>query len=237
MIRWKLLMAVPGCALLVGLSACGRVDVRVNTFLSSRLAFPEPGAATIHVFAETHPRNELFESEVVAEIERLLRDRGYAIATDREHRPDYVIACLFGTDGGVTCTGTNAVHEPSYFSTTRYYTSCGDWVTARTYVPGRTRYVPYNYTVFDRRLALYLYKGEVPTTTQLADAPSLLVWQATTESSGRSPDLRRVVPCLLVAAFEYWGEDSGLERREGIKHNDKRVTRLHSADESEEGRP
>ena len=210
--------------------ACSKVEVRVNSFLSQRHEFPEPGAPAIHVFAETGPRNELFEAEVATAIRHWLEDYGYRLATDADRRPDYVLACWFGTDSGTTYTDTETIRDPSYYRTTRHYTSWGEWVVSRTYVPGSVHHVPYSYTVFQRRVALYLYKGEVPTTSRATPDRSSLVWQATAESPGRRPDLRRTVPYLLVAAFEYWGEDSGREKRETIGRKDERIKRLRPND-------
>ncbi len=205
-------------------AACNRVEVRVNSFLSNDLDFPDPGVSAIRVIAETSPPNDLFEAQVAATIKRHLRALGQRPAADDEPA-DYALVCWFGADDGATHTGTEAIHGPPRVRTTYYRTSRGRWLASHSYTTGAVHYVPYSYTIFQRAVDLHLYKAPDSTTTAPADEAGSLVWQATAASPGHSRDLRGAIPYLLAAAFEYWGLDSGSEQRTTYRRKDDRVIR------------
>lgn len=215
------------CFLVLALACgCGRVTVRVNAFLSRDIPFPDP-PASIAVFAETQPPNALFEAEVAGQLRVLLEERGYSVA---ERDSDYVLLCRFDSDGGTTYEDTRYVHEPGRFFTTTYTTGCGDVAYARTYIHGYEYPERYSYTLYQRRVDLLLYRGRLnESTTQPSSQPQTIIWQASAESPGESPDLRRTVPCMLVAVFDYWASDSRHEQVSSVRRDGKKVAGLMEA--------
>ncbi len=214
-------------AVLPALSGCARTryHVGVTTYLSHDLPFPPTSSSTkIAVVTASDPQEVLLEAEVKRKIERLVRARGFDTAGVDE--ADYILSAFFAIDAGNAKTGATPVYQGGGVSTTRIYTSTGQWATGTTYHPGTTSYVPYSYTQFTRFLGISVYEKQRWLASTEEDLSDAIVWRAATTSGGSSSDLRSVIDYLLVETFDYFGQDTGERKQRTLSHNDKRVREL-----------
>jgi len=204
---------------------CAQVDVTVNAFLAHGMAFPEPVLdSRVAVLATTDPAEPLLDQEIARKVKYLLTERGYSVADQED--ADYVLFCVAGIDAGQRRRGVQAIQEPSRTITSYYYGRHGRFVRRSDYVPGRTHYVPYEYTVYMRSLTLELCDRRKLSGEQQEDLRKSIVWQCSAKSPGEEADLRWIVNHLLVAAFEHFGQDTGKERRVSVPYDDERVKEL-----------
>jgi hypothetical protein len=108
------------------------------------------------------------------------------------------------------------------------YGSNGRWGNATTNLPGSYQYVPYSETYFCRFMEMSLYKHETFVTVDKYDKAQA-VWSSEAFSAGSSSDLRLVSDYLLVATFQYFGQDTGQRVQEMLHAKDKRVKALQEA--------
>lgn len=221
----RLIMIVSAFAL--GLPGCTSYGIRVTTYLSDDLPFPTAQAdVRIAVVAKTEPTEPLLEVEVRKKIERLVREHGYSIGSvDDCH---YILSAFFTMDDGTTATGSYPVYHAGGTATTNIYTSSGQWATATTQLPGTTSYRSYSYVYFTRYLGLTLYERKRWLESGEKDLAETIAWRSTTTSSGSSSDLRQVIDYLLVATFDYFGEDTAKEVRRTLRRGNRRVKALRS---------
>lgn len=213
----------------LALSGCTRSDtryaIRVTTYLSHALPFPTPRAdIRIAVVAKTEPSEPLLEVEVTKKIERLVTEHGYSIGTIDDSA--YILSAFFAIDDGTTAIGSYPVYRPGGTATTNIYTGSGRWAVATTRLPGSTSYRSYSYTYYTRYIGLTLYERKRWLEAGEKDLAETIAWRATTTSSGSSSDLRQVIDYLLVATFDYFGEDTGKQVHRSLKKDNEAVNAL-----------
>ena len=210
-------------------TGCTRVHMSVNAYRSKSLPFPEPGAdATIGVIAQTMPAEPLLNEEIKSKVTTILKAKGYAVATEDE--ADYLLLCMASMDSGATDTGYAPVTSPGRYAYSRVRGRRGRSATVTTYIPGRTTYLPYTYTVYTKGLVLTCLKKDLvrdPADGEKEGATEeATVWRCVTLCTGSDSDLRWIVNHMLLTAFDLFGEDTGHERQVSMDPNDKRVLRL-----------
>jgi len=220
--RTALSLLLSFCAFLAG---CSNQDVRVTAYLSEDLPFPAAGSQTrIGVVTKSSPEEPLLESEVRRKIEWLLEQRDFEVGPVEDS--DYLLTAFFAIDSGRTVIKSYPVYEPGTTITSHYFTGRGRWVTRTTFFPGRTFYEPYSYTYFTRHLVLTLYERKQWEQAGEKDLADVTVWRARAISRGPSSDLRRAIDYLLVASFEYFGQDTGEQVQVTLPASDKRAKTL-----------
>ena len=212
------------CGLYVA-AGCTGYNIRVTTYLSHELGFPAPRSdIRVGVVTRSEPAEPLLEAEVKRKIEWLLRDRGYAVGPVEDC--DYMLTAFFAIDAGTTATRSYPVYHPGR-RTTRHLRTCrGEWITEITRLPGRTTYRSRSYTYFTRHLGMTLYHRQRWLAAGEEDIAEAIAWRSDATSRGDSSDLRRVVDYLLVAAFGFFGEDTGKQVPVSLATSDERVRSL-----------
>jgi len=238
---------------------CSTGPMRVTAYRSGRTAFPPPGRqSAIGVVTATAVDEPLLHTEVADKVAYLLQQRGYRVTNPQDAR--YLLSCWFDIDTGQTVAGATPMHEPGTF------VSVGvggrRWRSRMVYVPGRTYYVPYEYTLFGKYLELTLYdqkrarelgidieaylappaqqheQNATSQTTPQTDTPpreqtqpvaDAIVWRCTAVNADTSTDLRWRVNHLLLTCFDYFGLDSGKEKKKTMFSNDDRAKELAEA--------
>jgi hypothetical protein len=210
-------------------TGCARVHMSVNAYRSTSLPFPEPGAdTTIAVIAQTMPAEPLLTEEIKGKATAILKARGFALAT--EDKADYLLLCVASMDSGITDTEYAPVTSPGRYAYSHVRGRRGRGATVTTYIPGRTTYVPYSYTVYTKGLVLTCLKKDL--VRDRADDEkgeaneNATAWRCVTLSTGSESDLRWIVNHMLLTAFDRFGTDTGHEKQVSMDLNDERVLRL-----------
>jgi len=180
--------------------------VHVNGF--SEFDEPISDKASIYVAMDPNSQNPIFDKEIKAKIEMLLKSHGYVPAPDVE-QADYRLAFHVGLDSH-RVTGYTPLYRPFMGFHYRYW---GD------YHFGYTRYVPYFETFYDQWLVMKVFATGRDDDSEAGK----VVWigEAVTDTS--VADLRRVVDYLLVAGFEYFGVDTKRQVNLTISPDDPRI--------------
>ena len=183
--------------------------VHVNGF--SELDQPIRDSASIYVKVDPNSRNPIFDKEIKAKIEMLLKNHGYIPAADIEHS-DYRLTFQVGLDSR-RISGYTPLYRPFMSFHDRYW---GD------YHFGYTRYVPYIDTYYDQWLVIKVFAPD-PDTASRAER---VIWIGEAVVGTDVADLRRVVDCLLVACFEYFGIDTKRQIILKIPPDDPRIIQI-----------
>lgn len=183
--------------------------VHVNGF--SELDQPIKDKASIYVSVDPNSRNPIFDSQIKAKIEELLKWHGYVPAANVE-LSDYRLAFQAGLDSR-RVSGYAPLYRPSIGFHDGYW---GD------YHFGYTSYVPYSYTNYDQWLVLKVF---APDSSSASDAGQV-VWIGEAVAGTSVADLRHVVNYLLVAGFEYFGVDTGRQMTLKIPPDDPRIIQI-----------
>jgi len=185
--------------------------VRVNGF--SKLDEPIKEKASIYVTADPNSRNPIFDTEIKTKIESLLKERGYVSASDVE-LSDYRLAFRTSMDSR-RVSGYMPLYHPFVSFQDRYW---GD------YHFGYTSYVPYIDTYYDHWLVMKVFASN----SDAAPKTEQVVWIGEAMVGTSVADLRDVVNYLLVAGFEYFGEDTGKQIILKILPDDPRIIRINT---------
>lgn len=183
--------------------------VRVNGF--SKLDEPIKDKASIYVTADPNSRNPIFDNEIKAKMESLLKERGYVPASDVEHS-DYRLAFRTSLDSR-RVSGYMPLYYPYVSFHDRYWGN---------YHFGYTSYVPYIDTYYDHWLVMKVFASR----PGAAQKDEQVVWIGEAMAGTSVADLRGVVDYLLVAGFEYFGEDTGRQIILRILPDDPRIIRI-----------
>ena len=202
------ILSLPAMFLSLGCSTS--YSVAVNGYSATGQAVQIPQAASISVVTDSNVPNPILEREVAAKIEILLADLGYETGTDA---PDYYLLFDYGIDAGRTVTDVIPIHQPGYyqpypFSSVRWY--------------GYTTYVPYSEVIHTRWLALRLVEGKAYRVSENTEP----AWIGEIASAGMSSDLREIINYMLIAAFEYFAQDTQRQINMYIPRNDERILLL-----------
>ena len=183
--------------------------VHVNGF--SELDQPISDKASIYVMVDPNSQNPIFEKEIKAKIEMLLKSHGYIPAPDVEPA-DYRLAFQVGLDSQ-RVTGYTPLHRPFMGFHNRIR---GD------YYFGYTSYVPYFETLYDQWLVMKVF---APDRSSASEAGQV-IWIGEAMINTSVGDLRRVVDYLLIAGFEYFGVDTKRQMALTIGPDDPRIIRI-----------
>lgn len=196
----------------VCLQACASYRIRVNGFSGTDISLLNPGAS-IFVVENPKAENPIFEREINGKIVKLLKNRGYQISSPEN--ADYYLYYTYGIGSGRTVTSS---HQQGGKTVTVVDPVTGFGESVR--IPGKT--VVYSDREYDRWLFLKLIGGQQLRNTN----ESKTVWVGEIESSGKNRDLREVIDYLLIAGFEYFGQDTGKAVKTTMSPNDKRAKEL-----------
>lgn len=194
---------IAGCA--------GNYKVDVNSYLDKDTSIGR--TKSIFVLVDTKVPNPLLAKEVGAKIENYLRADGYTLAKEFS-QSDYVLSFAFNIDSGVTKSYSGS------YSSTKYK------LNVHT---GKYELVPqtYSYSGSKTRYTRFLALVLMDTQALLKSGEATPVWVAEVTSRGKKSDLRSVLDYLLVAAFDYYPEDSKGMQRVTLSGSDARVQKLY----------
>lgn len=198
-------------ALLVTCAAGCTTTYHVHFNGFSELAEPIQDQASVHVVLDADSQNPIFDREIKAKIETLLKWHGY-IPADAPAGSDYRLTFQAGVNSR-SVSGLAPVYHPAGGLYGGYWEG---------YHFGYATYIPFSDTLYDQWLVLKLF-ALPPAGTSRRDQ---LVWVGEAITSTSVADLRQAVNYLLVAGFEYLGVDT--KRRIGltIRADDPRIIQL-----------
>lgn len=190
--------------LIFGIAGCAAYHVDVTGYLDPEHPPSLNPGKTVFVVQNEKADNPLLEKEVASKIARLLQQKEYRLSAPED--ADFRLVFAYGMDIGPLRVKSFTRREPDRTDVVYRYddeTGKSSWQTVT--IPGPISYQTYsvrNYTCFlsirviDARK--FRQSGEVE-----------VVWAADTVSEGGSSDVRDVLNYLLVATFEYFGQDTG----------------------------
>ena len=186
-----------------------KYTVHVNGF--SELDEPIKDKTSIYVTVDPNSQNPIFDNQIKAKIEMLLKWHGYVPASNVE-QSDYRLAFQAGLDSRMV-SGYVPLYRPSMGFHDGYW---GD------YHFGYTSYVPYVDTNYDQWLVMKVF---APDRSSATDAEQV-VWIGEAMTGTSVADLRHVVNYLLVAGFEYFGVDTRRQTILKIPPDDPRIIQI-----------
>jgi len=194
-------------------SGCAGRRVRVSGYLDRQDTRSATPGAALYVVENSEPANRLLDREVALKIEKLLEREGLNLAGRDEAA--FLIFYSYGIGGAQTFTESAPLHASNVSASAgpQGYSYSG-WD-----VGGNVTHVPYTRTVYRKWLVLELFDGSA----YRAGGEKRPLWVGEASSTGRGADLRDEINYMLVAAFEYFGEDTGKEVVVDLKANDPRV--------------
>jgi hypothetical protein len=200
--------------ILVTISICtagctATYTVHVNGF--SELDEPIKDKTSIYVVVDPNSQNPIFDNQIKAKIEILLKWHGYVPAPNVE-QSDYRLAFQAGLDSR-SVSGYMPLYRPSMGFHDSYW---------RDYHFGYTSYVPYVDTNYDQWLVMKVF---APDRSSASDTEQV-VWIGEAMTGTSVADLRHVVNYLLVAGFEYFGVDTRRQMILKIPPDDPRIIQI-----------
>ena len=202
------------CLILLTISICAAgctttYRVHVNGFSELDQSISEE--ASIYVTADPNSQNPIFDKEIKAKIEMLLKSHGYVPAPDVE-QSDYRLAFHVGLDSH-RVTGYTPLYRPFMGFHDRFRGG---------YNIGYTSYVPYFETFYDQWLVMKVFA----TGRDDDSEAGRVIWIGEAMTDTSVGDLRSVVNYLLVAGFEYFGADTKRQMALTIGPDDPRIIRI-----------
>lgn len=183
--------------------------VHVNGF--SELDQPIKENASIYVSVDPNSQNPIFDKEIKAKIEMLLKQHGYIPVSDVK-LSDYRLAFKVGLD-----SHRESGYTPLYHPYVGFYDRYWGY-----YDLGYYGYVPYIDTYYNQWLVMKVFAPSSETT----GGTELVIWIGEAAVDTYAADLRRVVNYLLVADFEYFGQDTGTQMVLKIPPEDPRIIQM-----------
>ena len=197
-------------SILICTTGCSTIyTVHVNGF--SELDEPIIEKTSIYVTVDPNSQNPIFDNQIKARIEMLLKSHDYIPASSVESS-DYRLAFQVGLDSH-RVSGYVPLYRPHIGFHDRYW---GD------YHFGYTSYMPYFDTSYDHRLVIKVFAPDHSSALETEQ----VVWIGEAMTGTSVADLRHVVNYLLVAGFEYFGVDTGKQMTLKIPPDDPRIIRI-----------
>jgi len=168
---------------------------------------------SIYVITNTQAPNPLLAKEVSTKIENYLRANGYNVTNELENS-DYVLSSAFDIDSGVTKSYSGS------YTTTSYKLNIH---TGKYELIPKTR----SYSGSRKEYTRYLVLVLLDTKELISTGEAMPLWVAEVNSSGSNPDLRSAIDYLLVAALDYYGEDTQGRKVQSLSIRDDRVQKLY----------
>lgn len=199
------------------ISSCTTYKINVNGYLNPDCPFDLQPDSSFYIVHNPSASNPLLEKEVASKIGKILQDKGFRLAAQDA---DFHILFNYGIDRGPLELGTITHRKPA--STKNVYTynsSTGkyDWVQVE--VPGSEKEESYSVQNYTRSLSI----GIIDAARSIKTGKSEFAWMGETVSEGTSSDLRDVINYLLVATFDYLGQDTGKAVRVRLIRGNPRV--------------
>ena len=204
------------CIILISILICTTgcsTAYRVHFNGFSELDQPIRDKASIYVTVDPNSQNPIFDKEIKAKIEMLLKSHGY-IPAPKVELSDYRLAFQAGLDSR-RVSGYTPLYRPFIGFHNRFR---GD------YHFGYTSYVPYIDTYYDQWLVMKVFARD---RADASDAGQV-VWIGEAMTDTSVADIRRVVNYLLIAGFEYFGVDTKKQMALTISPDDPRIIRISS---------
>ncbi len=193
-------------ALAAGCTSSYRVDINGYSELNEPIDRTEP----MYVATDPNSPNLIFQRQIKAKAERLLRDEGYTVALTPE-KAAYEIAFRVGRVSREIVDNSPVVNVRSGF-----YGGYG-----RHYGFGPMMYMPYYDTEYRQWLVLRLFKlGATPSEAKK------LVWVGEAAMETEREAIRQAVNYLLVACIDSLGADTGEEVTVKIERDDPRILEI-----------
>ena len=204
--------------LLIMLSACTRFHVYVNGFQNP--SQPIPLQATFIVFSIAAKENDLEFQEYSRMIEKKLEERGYRKAEGK--MPDLAIYIAYGIDDGTTRNfaystpvygqkgGGTSTFSGTSFGNKGVTNYSGTIQSQPSYGVVGSQTVSESYDEYKRILIIDVVDAQ----KSQKEGTSTSLWKGEITSRGYSSDLRLVMPYLIEAAFQHFGENT----KKGIRH-------------------
>lgn len=196
-------------AVLTGAGCTSAYRVQVNGY--SELTEPLDRTAPMYVAADPNAENLVFQRQIKAKAEKVLRAEGYVVAETSE-KATYEIAFRVGTvsQDVVDRSPVVDVRAGFYGGYSRGYPFFGPMT-----------YVPYYDTVYRQWLILRLFKRDSGETTA-----KQLVWVGEAAMEADRPAIRQAVNYLLVACIDHLGIDTAQEITVKIERDDPRAMEI-----------
>jgi hypothetical protein len=185
--------------------------VHVNGFSETDLQIKQK--SSVYVSVDPNSENPIFDKEIKAKIEELLKWYEYAPAEDLE-QSDYRLTFHASMDSHQT-SGFTSLYHP-------YVGFHGEYWSG--YHFGYSTYVPYYDTYYDQRLGIKVYARDPDNDS--TDEKIVWVGEAMISTSGE--DFRRTINYLLVGCFQYFGADTSRQRSLIVTEKDPRIIKIES---------
>lgn len=212
--RCKLLALLVLTLLLAGCAPRYLVDVNGYTAGADAGGFNIQG--TFHVIPPKDLQNPLLAAEVARKIGILLVAQGCTLAP--ADKADYQVSAFYSIS-----SATQAMYDPMYWNSGRIWMrgAGGDYWLPYDNAPS-VSFVPVAAQAYLRRLVVRV------NATKEKDGKRPVLWVGDAWSKGGSADLRQVLNYLLVAVFEYLGQDTGQAALVTVLADDPAVKQLMS---------
>ncbi len=205
------LRLVPLIAVILGTASCATYCIDVTGYLDpARPSSLMPGK-TVYIMSNPKADNPLLDKEIALKMANLLTQKGYRVSPSEF--ADFHLVFTYGTDRG--SLRTESIRRPQRIRV--YHPDLETWTyeTVDSYEPYSVQY--YTHSLHVRVIDARRFGDGVQ---------DKVVWVADTVSEEQSSDLRDLVNYLLVATFEYFGQDTGKAVRVRLAPGDFRVQRL-----------
>lgn len=246
-------------------AGCSTVSMRVSAYRSGRASFPAPGRDSgVGVITATALDEPLLHTEVAQKVAYLLEQRGYRVTNPKEARyllscwfeidsgQTYAGVTPVHEPGAYVSVGVGGrrwrsrmVYMPGHTYYVPYeYTVFGKYLELTLYDQERAKELGIDIEACLAGPA----EPEGPDSSsegggeggsrrgeQARPVADAIVWHCTVVNADASTDLRWRVNYMLLAGFDYFGLDSGKEKRVTMFSNDKRAEELAGA--AAAGRP
>jgi len=180
--------------LILGIAGCGIHHIHVTGYLDPSCPSPIVPGSRIYVVQNADADNPILEKEVASKIERLVEEKGYTLSTEED--ADFHLFFSYGM--GIGPVRSETISHPQRIpvydaesKTTRY----------ETVYHSSERCVQHYASSLSIR---------VMDSKKMRESDQVqVVWAADTTSEGKNTDLRDTLNYLLVATFDYFGQDTG----------------------------
>jgi hypothetical protein len=169
--------------------------------------------ASIYVSLDPNSRNPIFDEQIKAKIEELLKWYDYVPAPSLE-QSDYRLTFH---------AWISSHHSYGFYPFYQPYMgfSGGYW---NDYYFGYSTYVPYYDTFYNQRLMMKVFTHNPGDDSDAGK----IVWVGDAVISASGDDFRKTIDYLLVACFEYFGIDTTEQKSLVITEKDPRILKIES---------
>ena len=196
-------------------------SVRINGFSDARESGGLiPPGASFYIMENKNSKNPIFEKEISLKIGKLLVQKGYRL--ESYDNADMILSFVYSISSGRNVSDIRPVYQPQETGTIRTIKPNGSVSTSFVTFPGYTQYYPYKVTVYTSSLIL-----EVSDAASVKEArEEKKLWIGEIASTSENADLRDTINYLLVACFQYFGENTSKSVSLNISGSDARIKDL-----------